>query len=165
MARAARAAKDKRALKLIRAYLESGAMVNGVAMDTEEGTPQGGPPPPSPANTMLDDWDKELEKRGHRFVRYADDRNIYVKSLRAGERVMESVRRFLEQKLKVNEKKSKVDRPGKRKFLGFRLFKRQGEVAIGIAQRAMERCHERLLQLTRRTRSGQVEEVVKEING
>jgi RNA-directed DNA polymerase len=141
-------------------------MVNGVAMDTEEGTPQGGPLSPLLANIMLDDLDKELEQRGHRFVRYADDCNIYVKSQRAGERVMESVRRFLEQKLKlkVNEKKSKVDRPARRKFLGFRLFKRKGEVAIGVAKRATERCHERLHQLTRRTRAGQLEEVVKEIN-
>ena len=166
MARVAREVKDKRVLKLIRAYLESGVMVNGVVMDTEEGTPQGGPLSPLLANIMLDDLDKELEKRGHRFVRYADDCNIYVKSLRAGERVMASVRRFLEQKLKlkVNEEKSKVDRPARRKFLGFRLFKRKGEVEIGVAKRAVERCHERLHQLTRRTRSGQLEEVVKEIN-
>ena len=166
MARVARVVKDKRVLKLIRAYLESGVMVNGVVMDTEEGTPQGGPLSPLLANIMLDDLDKELEKRGHRFVRYADDCNIYVTSQRAGERAMESVRRFLEQKLKlkVNEQKSKVDRPAKRKFLGFRLFKRKGEVAIGVAQRAMERCRARLHQLTRRTRSGQLEEVVKEIN-
>jgi RNA-directed DNA polymerase len=166
MARVARTVKDKRVLKLIRAYLESGVMVNGVVMDTEEGTPQGGPLSPLLANIMLDDLDKELEQRGHRFVRYADDCNIYVKSPRAGERVMASVRRFLEQKLKlkVNEQKSKVDRPAKRKFLGFRLFKRKGEVAIGVAKRAMERCHERLHQLTRRTRSGQLDEVVKEIN-
>ena len=166
MARVARVVKDRRVLKLIRAYLESGVMVNGVVMDTEEGTPQGGPLSPLLANIMLDDLDKELEKRGHRFVRYADDCNLYVKSQRAGERVMASVRRFLEQKLKlkVNEKKSRVDRPGRRKFLGFRLFKRKGEVAIGVAQRAMERCYERLRQLTRRTRSGQLEAVVKEIN-
>ena len=166
MERVARVVKDKRVLKLIRAYLESGVMVNGVVMDTEEGTPQGGPLSPLLANIMLDDLDKELEQRGHRFVRYADDCNIYVKSLRAGERVMESVRRVLEQKLKlkVNEKKSKVDRPAKRKFLGFRLFKRKGEVAMGVAKRAMERCYARLRQLTRRTRSGQLDEVMKEIN-
>jgi hypothetical protein len=115
---------------------------------------------------MLDDLDKELEKRGHRFVRYADDCNIYVKSPRAGERVMASVRRFLEQKLKlkVNEKKSKVDRPAKLKFLGFRLFKRKGRVEIGVAKRALERCHDRLRRLTRRTRSGQLEDVLEEVN-
>jgi len=166
MARVARVVKDKRVLKLNRAYLESGVMVNGVVMETEEGTPQGGPLSPLLSNIMLDDLDKELERRGHRLVRYADDCNIYVQSPRAGERVMESVRRFLEQKLKlkVNEKKSKVDRPAKRKFLGFRLFKRKGEVAIGVAKGAKERCYERLHQLTRRTRNGQLEEVLKEIN-
>ncbi len=166
MARVARVVKDKRVLKLVRAYLESGVMVNGVVLETEEGTPQGGPLSPLLANIMLDDLDKELERRGHRFVRYADDCNIYVQSQRAGERVMENVRRFLEQKLKlkVNEKKSKVDRPAKRKFLGFRLFKRQGDVAIGVAPQALKRCYERLRQLTRRTRSGQLEEVLKEIN-
>ncbi len=112
MARVARVVKDKRVLKLIRAYLNSGVMVNGVVMDTEEGTPQGGPLSPLLSNIMLDDLDKELEKRGHRFVRYADDCNIYVQTQRAGERVMESVKVFLEKKLKlkVNPKKSKVDR-------------------------------------------------------
>ncbi len=166
MARVARVVKDKRVLKLIRAYLESGVMVNGVVMETEEGTPQGGPLSPLLANIMLDDLDKELEQRGHRFVRYADDCNIYVKSPRAGERVLASVRRFLEQKLKlkVNEKKSKVDRPAKRKFLGFRLFKRKGAVAIGVATQAMARCYERLRQMTRRTRPGRLEEVLEEIN-
>jgi RNA-directed DNA polymerase len=97
----ARVVKDKRVLKLIRAYLESGVMVNGVVMDTEEGTPQGGPLSPLLANIILDDLDKELEKRGHRYVRYADDCNIYVHTPRAGERVMSSVRRFLEKKLKL----------------------------------------------------------------
>jgi group II intron reverse transcriptase/maturase len=121
MARVARVVKDKRVLALIRKYLESGVMVNGVVLETEEGTPQGGPLSPLLANIMLDDLDKELEKRGHRFVRYADDCNIYVRSKRAGERVMNSLRRFLEGKLslKVNERKSAVDRPWKRKLLGF----------------------------------------------
>jgi RNA-directed DNA polymerase len=166
MARVVRVVKDTRVLKLIRQYLESGVMVNGVVMESEEGTPQGGPLSPLLANIMLDDLDKELEQRGHKFVRYADDCNIYVKSQRAGERVLDGVRRFLEErlKLKVNEKKSKVDRPAKRKFLGFRLFKRKGEVVIGVAKPAMARCRERVRQLTRRTRSGQLEDVVKGIN-
>ncbi len=166
MARVARVVKDKRVLKLVRAYLESGVMVNGVVLETEEGTPQGGPLSPLLANILLDDLDQELEGRGHRFVRYADDCNIYVKSPRAGERVMASVRRFLEQKLKlkVNEQKSQVDRPAKRKFLGFRLFQRKGEVVIGVAPRAVERCYGRLRQLTRRTRTGELEAVLKEIN-
>ena len=104
--------KDKRVLKLIRAYLESGVMVNEVVMDTEEGTPQGGPLSPLLSNIMLDDLDKELEKRGHKFVLYADDCNICVKTRQAGKRVMGSVVQFLEGKLKLrmNRQKSKVDR-------------------------------------------------------
>ena len=141
MARVARVVKDKRVLKLIRAYLNSGVMVNGVVMDTEEGTPQGGPLSPLLSNIMLDDLDKELEKRGHKFVRYADDCNIYVKTQRAGERVMESVKEFLEKKLKlkVNPKKSKVDRATRVKFLGFSFYKRKGEVLIRVANRSLER--------------------------
>jgi len=121
MARVARVVKDKRVLKLIRAYLESGVMVNGVVMDTEEGTPQGGPLSPLLSNIMLDELDKELEKRGHKFVRYADDCNIYVKTHRAGGRVMGSVVQYLEGqlKLRVNRQKSKVERANKVKFLGF----------------------------------------------
>src|SRR5690625_6359692 len=107
-------------LKLIRKYLQAGVMTNGVVSATEEGTPQGGPLSPLLSNIVLDELDKELEARGHKFVRYADDCNIYVKSKRAGERTMKSVKRFVEGKLrlKVNEKKSAVDRPWKRKFLG-----------------------------------------------
>ncbi len=166
MARAARVVKDKRVLRLIRRYLESGVMVNGVVMDTEEGTPQGGPLSPLLANILLDDLDRELERRGHAFVRYADDCNIYVKTPRAGERVLASVRRFLEQKLKlkVNEKKSKVDRPAKRKLLGFRLFREKGQVRIGIAVKSVVRCRERLRELTRRTRSGRLADIVAEVN-
>lgn len=166
MARVARVVKDKQVLKLIRRYLESGVMVNGVVMESEEGTPQGGPLSPLLSNIQLDDLDHELERRGHKFVRYADDCNIYVKSPRAGERVLESVRRFLEQKLKlkVNEKKSKVDRPAKLKFLGLRLFWRKGEVVIGVAWQALKRCRERLRRLTRRTRSGRLEEILEQIN-
>ncbi len=166
MYRVARVVKDKRVLKLVRAYLNSGVMVNGVVLDTEEGTPQGGPLSPLLSNIMLNDLDWELEKRGLRFVRYADDCNIYVQSERAGSRVMESIRRFLEEKLKlkVNEQKSKVGRPSKLKFLGLRLFKRKGDVVVGVAAQAMKRCRERLRQLTRRTRSGQLEEVLREIN-
>ncbi len=166
MARVARVVKDKRVLKLIRAYLESGVMVNGVVVETEEGTPQGGPLSPLLANIMLDDLDKELEKREHRFVRYADDVNLYVKSRRAGERVLQNVRRFLEQKLKlkVNDKKSKVDRPARSKVLGFRLFRWKTQVRIGIAPVALERCRQRLRRLTRRTRAGELSALVAEIN-
>ncbi|WP_456307904.1 group II intron reverse transcriptase/maturase, partial [Geobacillus vulcani] len=108
MSRVARKVKDKRVLKLIRAYLQAGVMIEGVKVQTEEGTPQGGPLSPLLANILLDDLDKELEKRGLKFCRYADDCNIYVKSLRAGQRVKQSIQRFLEKtlKLKVNEEKS-----------------------------------------------------------
>jgi RNA-directed DNA polymerase len=166
MARVARVVKDKRVLKLIRAYLESGVMVNGVVMDTEEGTPQGGPLSPLLSNIMLDDLDKELEKRGHRFVRYADDCKIYVRTQRAGERVMGSVVQFLEKKLKlrVNRQKSKVDRASKVKFLGFSFYKYRGEVRIRVATKTLQRLRRRLRRLTRRTRSGKLEEVIREIN-
>jgi RNA-directed DNA polymerase len=166
MVRMARVVKDKRVLKLIRRYLESGVMVNGVVVASEEGTPQGGSLSPLLANILLDDLDKELERRGHRFVRYADDCNIYVRTPRAGERVLASVRRFVEQKLKlkVNESKSMVDRAAKRKILGFRLFRRRGEVLIGVAPKAVQRCCARLRELTRRTRSGRLEDILNEIN-
>ncbi len=166
MARVARVVTDKRVLKLIRAYLNSGVMVNGVVMDTEEGTPQGGPLSPLLSNIMLDDLDKELEKRGHRFVRYADDCNIYVKTPRAGERVMSSVRAFLEKKLKlkVNLNKSKVDRALKVKFLGFSFFDREGEMLIRVAPRSRERFCATLRRLTKRTRSGKLEDILQGIN-
>ena len=166
MARVARVVKDKRVLKLIRAYLESGMMVNGVVTGKGEGVPQGSPLSPLLSNIMLDDLDKELEKRGHKFVRYADDCNIYVKTLRAGERVMESVKKFLEKKLKlkVNAKKSKVDRATRVKFLGFSFYKYKGEVRIRVAKRSLERFREKLRRLTKRTRSGKLEDILQEIN-
>jgi RNA-directed DNA polymerase len=166
MARVARVVQNKRVLKLIRAYLESGVMINGVVMETEEGTPQGGPLSPLLSNIMLNDLDRELEQRGHRFVRYADDCNIYVKTQRAGERVMESVKTYLEKKLrlKVNPKKSKVDRAKRVKFLGFSFYKHKGEVLIRIANRSKERFVEKLRRLTKRTRSGKLETIVTEIN-
>jgi len=166
MARVARVVKDKRVLKLIRAYLESGVMLNGVVMETEEGTPQGGPLSPLLSNIMLNDLDRELEERGHKFVRYADDCNIYVKTPRAGERVMESVKKYLENKLKlkVNPKKSKVERAIRVKFLGFSFFKRKGEILVRIASRAKERFMEKVRNLTRRTRSDTLEYIVSELN-
>jgi RNA-directed DNA polymerase len=166
MARVARVVKDKRVLKLIRAYLNSGVMVKGVVLDSEEGTPQGGPLSPLLSNIMLDDLDKELEKRGHKFVRYADDCNIYVRTQRAGERVMKSVKTFLEKKLKlkVNPKKSKVERATRAKFLGFSFYKRKGEVHIRVAKRSLERYRDKLRCLTKRTRSGKLEEVIEAIN-
>lgn len=166
MARVARVVKDKRVLKLIRAYLNSGVMVNGVVMETEEGTPQGGPLSPLLSNIMLNDLDRELEGRGHKFVRYADDCNIYVKTQRAGERVMEGVKQYLGKKLKlkVNPKKSKVGRATRVKFLGFSFYKRKGEVLIRIADRTKERFMEKMRSLTRRMRSGKLENIIDEIN-
>jgi group II intron reverse transcriptase/maturase len=166
MARVARVVKDKRVLRLIRRYLASGVLVNGVVHDTEEGPPQGGPLSPLLANILLDDLDKELEWRGHRFVRYADDCNLYVQSQRAGERVLDSIRQFLEQKLKlkVNDKKSAVARAGKRKFLGFSFFKYDQAVRVRVASQALERMKEKLRHLTRRTRPGTLEDILQGIN-
>ena len=121
MSRVAREVKDKRVLALIRRYLQAGVMENGVESQTVEGTPQGGPLSPLLSNILLDDLDKEIEKRGHKFCRYADDCNVYAKSKRAGERVMSTLTRYLQRrlKLKINREKSAVDRPWKRKFLGY----------------------------------------------
>ena len=165
MARVARKVKDKRVLRLIRRYLQAGVMVNGVCIESEEGTPQGGPLSPLLANIMLDDLEKELEKRGHRFARYADDCNIYVKTPRAGERVMASVREFVEKrlKLKVNEKKSKVDRPWKLKFLGL-TFTPNMKPRIRIAPKALERFKERIRELTQRSRGISLERRLGELN-
>ena len=152
MVRIWRRVKDKRVLHLIRRYLQAGVMLNGVVVATEEGTPQGGPLSPLLANIMLDDLDKLLEGRGHRFCRYADDCNIYVRSQRAGDRVMSTVRRFIEGRLglRINEEKSKVDRPGNRKFLGFSFFHREG-TQIRIAPKAIERFKARVREVTARS--------------
>ena len=123
MGKLAKRIPDKRLLKLIRAFLNAGVMSNGLVSATTEGTPQGGPLSPLLSNIVLDELDRELEQRGHRFVRYADDCNTYVRSERAGKRVMESISKFITRKLKlrVNQSKSKVDRPWRCKFLGFRI--------------------------------------------
>jgi RNA-directed DNA polymerase len=165
MVRVARVVKDKRVLKLIRAYLEAGVMVNGVVQDTEEGTPQGGPLSPLLSNIMLSDLDRELEKRGHRFVRYADDCNIYVRTQRSGGRVLESVRQYVEKKLKLklNPKKSQVGKAKVLKFLGFSFFKRKGIVLIRVAGESVKRLKDKLRFLTRRTRSGKLEDLLQEI--
>ena len=157
---------DKRLLRLIRSFLEAGIMENGLVSFAEEGTPQGGPLSPFLSNVVLDELDKILERRGHKFVRYADDCNIHVKTQRAGERVMESVREFLEKKLKlkVNPKKSKVDRAKRVKFLGFSFYKYKGEMLIRVANRSLERFRDKLRRLTKRTRTGKLEEIIQEIN-
>jgi len=153
MALIAKEIRDKRVLKLIRKYLQSGVMINGVTVENEEGCPQGGPLSPLLSNIMLNELDKELEKRGHKFCRYADDGNIFVKSKKAGERVMTSITNFLESKLKlkVNKEKSAVDRPSKRKFLGFSFYHRKGGVGIRIHEKSIKRFMEKVREITSRS--------------
>jgi RNA-directed DNA polymerase len=164
MGRVAKRVSDKRVLKLIRAYLCAGVMENGLVSPSDEGTPQGGPLSPLLSNLLLDELDQELERRGHKFCRYADDCNIYVRSQRAGERVMESVTRFLTKrlKLKVNASKSAVGRPRDRKFLGFR-FTWGPEFKRAIAPKALDRFKERIRGLTKRTCGASVDEVVRRL--
>ena len=154
--------EDDRVLKLIRAYLNAGVMEDGLVSWSDEGTPQGGPLSPLLSNLVLDVLDRELTKRGHRFVRYADDCNIYVRSRRAGERVMESVKRFLgtRLKLRVNEAKSAVDRPQRRKFLGF-SFLHGSEARRRLAPTTLERFKKRIRELTGQNLS--LKQVVEEI--
>ncbi len=164
MSRVAKRISDKRMLKLIRGFLNSGVMENGLVGPTGEGTPQGGPLSPLLSNLLLDELDRELEQRRHRFVRYADDCNIYVKSERAGQRVMEGVKRFLTRrlKLKVNESKSAVARPRNRKFLGFSFT--SGEVIRRrMAPQSILRFKERIRELTRRTRGISIERMIGEL--
>lgn len=152
---------DKVLLKLIRAFLTSGVLADGLVSPTTEGAPQGGPLSPLLSNIVLDELDRELERRGHRFVRYADDSNIYVRSRRAGERTLASVTRFVEGKLrlKVNASKSAVDRPWRRKFLGF-SFTATREAKRRIAPASVDRFKSKIRDLTRRTRGGDLEQVV-----
>jgi RNA-directed DNA polymerase len=165
MAKLARRISDKRLLKLIRAFLRAGVMEGGLVSPIDEGTPQGGPLSPLLSNIVLDELDQELEQRGHRFVRYADDCNIYVRSQRAGERVMKSVSEFITKKLKlkVNEQKSAVDRPRKRKFLSF-SFTWQREPKRRIAPKAIARFKQRVRVLTRRTRGVKVETMIAQLS-
>lgn len=166
MARVAREVTDKRVLKTIRRYLQAGVMINGVVVRNEEGTPQGGPISPLLSNILLTDLDRELEKRGHRFARYADDCNIYVRSQRAGERVMESIKTFIEKKLKlkVNEAKSAVSKPTKRKFLGFSMFKNRGRTKLRLAPQTKKRLKEKLREMTCRSRSMNMQDRIQMIN-
>jgi RNA-directed DNA polymerase len=156
---------DKRLLKLIRGFLNAGVLEGGLVSPTEEGTPQGGPLSPLLSNLMLDVLDKELEKRGHRFVRYADDCNIYVRSQKAGERVMTGIEKFLAKrlKLKVNKAKSAVAKPSVRKFLGFSFTSRK-EPRRRIAPQALARFKAKARELTRRTRGRSLAQVIKELS-
>lgn len=153
MSRLARRIKDKRVLRLIRRYLQAGMMSNGLVTARREGTPQGGPLSPLLSNILLDELDKELERRGHKFCRYADDSNIYVQSRSAGERVMKSVTRFLERRLrlKVNAEKSAVARPWERKFLGYSLTWHR-EARLRVAAVSVQRLKAKLREIFRRGR-------------
>lgn len=164
MARVARRVGDKRLLRLIRRYLETGIMAEGVVSPREEGTPQGGPLSPLLSNILLDDLDKELERRGHRFCRYADDCNIYVKSKAAGERVMESVARFLTKRLrlKVNRDKSAVDRPWNRKFLGYTMTP-HFRTKLKVSPQSVKRAKARIKEIMRKGRGRSLPKVIGEM--
>jgi RNA-directed DNA polymerase len=164
MAAMARRVIDKRMLRLIGGFLKVGVLENGLVSPGEEGTPQGGPLSPLLSNIVLDELDRELERRQHRFVRYADDCNIYVRSQRAGQRVMTKVTLFLtrRRKLKVKEAKSAVARPGERKFLGFRSSNNK-EPKRRIAPKALLRCKQKIRELTRRTQGISLKQMTKEL--
>ena len=164
MARVARRVGDKGLLRIIRRFLEAGMMKQGVCVERQEGTPQGGPLSPLLANLLLDDLDKELERRGHRFCRYADDCNIYVRTRAAGERVMASITAYIEGKLRlrVNREKSAVAPVWERKYLGHRLLTGG---RLGIAPQSVDRMQERVRQITRRNRGVSLERVIQELNG
>jgi len=164
MAKIAERISDKRLLKLIRSFLEAGVMEDGLVSPVDEGTPQGGPLSPLLSNIVLDEFDRELERRKLRFARYADDSNIYVRSRRAGERVMKSLVRFIATrlKLKVNEQKSAVAEPWERKFLGFSFTSGQTPKRR-IAPKAVLRFKERVRELTSRTRGVSIDRMAEEL--
>jgi RNA-directed DNA polymerase len=164
MGQIAKRVEDKRLRRLIRAFLNVGVMENGLVSPSVEGTPQGGPLSPLLSNLVLDELDRELKRRSHRFVRYADDCNIYVSSERAGQRVMESITRFITQKLKlkVNEAKRAVAQPQERKFLGF-SFTAGPEVRRVIAPKALDRFRQRIREITRRAKGVGMETTMEEL--
>jgi RNA-directed DNA polymerase len=163
MARVARRVKDKKILLLIRRFLQAGVMDDGLVKPTEEGTPQGGPLSPLLSNIMLDDFDRKLEERGLRFARYADDCNIYVKSEKAGQRVMESVVRYLtkELKLKVNQQKSAVDNPWNRKFLGFTFTTGKEPNRIAVHESRVKRLKDKVRGLTKKLRGSKLTDSIR----
>ncbi len=165
MTRVARRIKDKRVLRLIRRFLQAGLCEGGVVSAREEGTPQGGPLSPLLSNILLDEWDKELERRGHRFVRYADDCNIYVQSEAAGKRVMASVKRFLEQRLRlrINESKSQVARPWNVKFLGYSMTMHR-KAKLKPAPESVRRFKVKLRAHFRRGRGQSLSRVIKDLS-
>ncbi|PLY13080.1 MAG: group II intron reverse transcriptase/maturase [Sedimenticola sp.] len=165
MSRLARKVEDKRILKLIRSYLQAGIMEGGITTARTEGTPQGGPLSPLLSNILLTDLDRELERRGHRFCRYADDCNIYVRSQRAGERVLVSMTHFLESRLKlrVNRDKSGVDRPWKRSFLGYTVCSRKYNVRLKVAPKSIQRLKGNLKALFRAARGRSIRRTLAEL--
>lgn len=166
MAKLADKITDKRVLKLIREYLKSGIMINGIKTKSENGTPQGGPLSPLLGNIMLDEADKELEKRGHKFCRYADDLNIYIKSRKAGLRVMENIKKLIESslKLKVNEDKSAVDFVTRRKFLGFSFYFTKGGAEIRIHEKSYKKFKDKIRRLTNRNKGISMEYRILRLN-
>lgn len=165
MARVARRVQDKRVLLLLRRYLQAGIMEGGAVSPRTEGTPQGGPLSPLLSNILLDELDKELEKRGHRFVRYADDTNVYVKSQRAGERVLDSLERFLHKtlRLKINRSKSAVARPWNRQFLGYSVTSNR-QPRLKVAPASLRRFKQKLRPVFRRARGNNLSTTVQELN-
>jgi group II intron reverse transcriptase/maturase len=165
MGKLAKRIEDKRVLRMIRRYLEAGVMLNGVVMERHEGTPQGGPLSPLLANVLLDEVDKELEKRSHAFVRYADDGNVYVRSRRAGERVMALLGRLYSRlRLRINESKSAVARFRERKFLGFSFWVAPGkQIRLRVADQALVEMRERVRRLTRRSCGRNLEQIVQDL--
>ena len=163
MSRLAKRIEDKRLLRLVRRYLDAGIMRQGVCVERYEGMPQGGNLSPLLSNLLLDELDKELEKRGHKFCRYADDCNIYVYSEKAGERVMKSIKKFLEKKLrlKLNEKKSKVAKAEECKYLGHRLL---NDGKLVVAEESIKRLKDKIRTITKRNRGKKLEEIVKQLN-
>jgi group II intron reverse transcriptase/maturase len=166
MGRIAKRITDKRILRLIRHYLQAGIMVHGVVQERYQGTPQGGPLSPLLSNILLDELDRDLERRGHKFCRYADDCNIYVRSERAGKRVMDSVENFLAKKLKlkINHRKSAVAKPQERKFLGFSFTPTSYKLKIKLSKEALKDVKYRIKRITRRARRIALSQVIEELN-
>jgi RNA-directed DNA polymerase len=167
MDRLAKRIADKRVLRLIRRYLQADILAHGVSIAREEGTPQGGPLSPLLANVLLDDVDRALERRGHKFVRYADDCNVYVRSRRAGERVLQALRGcYAKLRLKVNEAKTAVASVWERKFLGYCIRRgAAGQVKLAIAAQSVHKARERLRQITQRTRGRSMERIARDLQG
>lgn len=166
MVRVEQKVEDKRVLQLIRRFLRAGVMVNGVVQETPIGTPQGGPLSPLLANILLDDMDKELERRGHRFVRYADDMSIFVQSQKAGERVLRSMTTYLEERLrvKVNMQKSHVDRPWRLALLGFSFWTGKNGIGIRIATKSLQRAKDAIRKITARNWGVAMAERIRRLN-